>query len=66
VFSTLADTVKLDRVVFGSDFPQAPESFVLSTVEGVRDSKFLDDAQKLAISQGTLLSLLPHLKSRIG
>jgi predicted TIM-barrel fold metal-dependent hydrolase len=61
VFSTLKDTVGLDRVVFGSDAPQAPESFVAATAQGLRESKVLSNEEKYAIAQGTGQRLLPRL-----
>lgn len=65
IFSTLADTVGLDRVVFGSDFPQSSPDLVQATVRGVAESTFLTAAQKSAIAQGTLLKLMPHLARRV-
>lgn len=61
VFSTLRDTVGLDRVVFGSDAPQAPESFVAATAQGLREAGVLSDDEKYAIAQGTAQTLLPRL-----
>jgi len=61
VFGTLRDTVGLDRVVFGSDAPQAPEGFVAATAQGLRESRELNDAEKLAIAQTTAQSLLPRM-----
>ncbi len=65
VFTTLRDTVGLERVVFGSDFPQSSKELVQATVDGVRHSKVLSDSEKAAISRTNLLRLLPHLNERL-
>jgi 6-methylsalicylate decarboxylase len=61
VFTTLAATVGLDRVVFGSDAPQAPEEFVAASAQGLREAKVLSDEDKLMIAQSTGQTLLPRL-----
>lgn len=61
VFGTLKDTVGLDRVVFGSDAPQAPESFVAASAQGLRESRLLSGDEKLTIAQSTAQTLLPRL-----
>lgn len=66
VFSTLRDTVGLDRVVFGSDAPQAPESFVAATAQGLREASVLSEDEKYAIAQGTGRTLLPRLFPGVG
>jgi predicted TIM-barrel fold metal-dependent hydrolase len=65
IFSTLGDTVGLDRVVFGSDFPQSSPALVQATLDGVRQSAVLSVDQKQSISHRTLLRLLPGLKERL-
>lgn len=61
VFTNLRDTVGLDRVLFGSDAPQAPEIFVADTARGLRESRVLSEAEKFAIAQGTGQALLPRM-----
>lgn len=51
----------LDRAVFGSDAPQAPESFVSVSAQGLRDLAFLSAQEKHAVAQATAQSLLPRL-----
>jgi predicted TIM-barrel fold metal-dependent hydrolase len=43
----------MERVVFGSDYPQVPESYIKATVDAV--------AQCAPISRGNGLTLLPRL-----
>jgi hypothetical protein len=64
VFTMLRDTVGLDRVVFGSDFPQSSSTLVQATIDGLAQSKVLSDSEKFAIARGTLLKLMPHLSRR--
>ena len=65
VFTMLRDTVGLDRVVFGSDFPQASPALVRANVRGLQDSKVLSSSEKSAIAQETILGLMPQLAERI-
>lgn len=65
VFSTLRDTVGLDRIVFGSDAPQAPETFVAASAQGLREAKVLSPEEKYAIAQGTAQTLLPRMFPKV-
>jgi len=65
IFTMLRDTVGLDRVVFGSDFPQSSADLVQATVRGVAGSRVLDDEEKMSIARGTVLKLMPQLALRL-
>jgi predicted TIM-barrel fold metal-dependent hydrolase len=53
VLRLLGDVAGMERVVFGSDYPQVPESYIKATVDAV--------AQCAPISRGNGLTLLPRL-----
>jgi len=63
VLQLLRDTVGIERVLFGTDFPQASESFVHATARGVLDSAVLTEAERHAVAQGNGLRLFPRLAS---
>jgi predicted TIM-barrel fold metal-dependent hydrolase len=53
VLRLLGDVAGMERVVFGSDYPQVPEAYIKATVDAV--------AQCAPISRGNGLTLLPRL-----
>jgi predicted TIM-barrel fold metal-dependent hydrolase len=53
VLRLLGDVAGMDRIVFGSDYPQVPEAYIKATVDAV--------AQRAQISRGNALTLLPRL-----
>lgn len=61
VLQLLRDVIGIDRIVFGSDFPQAKEDFVQATADGVRESAVLNEAERYAIARGNALRLFPRL-----
>lgn len=61
VLSMLVEVVGLDRIVFGSDFPQARPPFVQETARGLRQSAVLDASAKRAIAHGNACRLIPRL-----
>ncbi|AMN44353.1 amidohydrolase family protein [Rhodoplanes sp. Z2-YC6860] len=59
VFDLLRDVVGLDRIVFGSDYPQVPDSYVEASVRTLAASPRLDDEARTRIGRAngeTLLS----------
>jgi len=62
VFSLLRQVVGVDRLVFGSDYPQVPDSFVEATADALRDSKELTEAERYAAARTSGLALLPRLR----
>lgn len=64
IFTMLKEVVGVDRVVFGSDFPQSSQDLVQKTVDGLKNSQVLTDAEKNAIGSGTIATLLPAMARR--
>lgn len=63
VFSMLRDVVGTDRVVFGTDFPQAPPDLVAVTADGVRKSECLNAGERHAIARGNAETLFPRFRA---
>jgi predicted TIM-barrel fold metal-dependent hydrolase len=61
VLALLDQIVGIDRVVFGTDYPQVPENFIQATVDAVVRSKTLDDKKRCEIVRGNALRLIPRL-----
>ena len=61
VLRLLGDGIGMDRVVFGSDYPQVPEAYIKATIEAVTRSPAIAVAQSAQISRGNALTLLPRL-----
>jgi 6-methylsalicylate decarboxylase len=59
-FRSLFELVGSDRVLFGSDYPFAPEATMAATVKGLADMG-LGDAVLRAIERDNALTLFPHL-----
>lgn len=64
-FSALLELVACERVLFGSDYPFAPEDTMTASVAGLK-ALGLADADLGAIERGNALTLLPGLASRLG
>ena len=62
VFALLKQVVGVERLVFGSDYPQVPDDFVSATVEALRDSKELTEADRQSVARTNGLALLPRLR----
>ncbi len=63
--SSLLQLVGADHVVFGSDFPFAPELATQLSVEGLAAYP-LDDDARARVDRGTALGLLPSVARRLG
>ena len=61
VLALMRDVIGTERLVFGSDYPQVSESFIVATIAGVLGSKAIDTAARRGISRANGLRLLPHL-----
>jgi predicted TIM-barrel fold metal-dependent hydrolase len=59
-FRSLFELVGSDRVLFGSDYPFAPEATLAATVKGLIDMGLGDDVLR-AIERDNALALFPHL-----
>lgn len=60
---TLFALVTTQQVVFGSDYPYAPEDTMVGTIKGLSSLK-LADADLTAIERGNALRLMPQLAKR--
>ena len=63
---SLQELVGPGQILFGSDFPFAPEPITGATVAGVQSYDGFDDAAREHIERGNALELLPGLARRIG
>lgn len=57
---SLLQLVGPDRILFGSDFPFAPEPITRASVAGLVRSDLLDDAARTAIDRESALALFPR------
>lgn len=63
VLALLAEVVGADRIVFGSDYPLVPDSYIAATRDAVLQSAVLDAPARCAIARGNGVRLLPRLAS---
>jgi predicted TIM-barrel fold metal-dependent hydrolase len=63
VFALLREVVGVDRLVFGSDYPQVPDDYVSASADAVRCSKELTAADRQRVARGNGLALLPRLQT---
>ena len=61
VFDLLRQVVGIDRLVFGSDYPQVPDDFVKATADAVRASKTMKNDERCRVACATGLTLVPRL-----
>jgi predicted TIM-barrel fold metal-dependent hydrolase len=61
-FDLLRQVVGLDRLVFGSDYPQVPDRFVEASIRTITASQSLDDQARVQIAQLNGLKLLSRLR----
>jgi predicted TIM-barrel fold metal-dependent hydrolase len=61
-FDLLRQVVGLDRLVFGSDYPQVPDSFVEASIRTFTGSQTLDDQARIQIAKLNGLKLLSRLR----
>lgn len=57
---SLLQLVGPDRILFGSDFPFAPEPITRASVAGIERSELLDDDARAAIERESALALFPR------
>lgn len=65
VFDLLRQVVGLDRLVFGSDYPQVPDSFIGASIRTLAQAQTLDDHARNQISKSNGLRLLSRLRNSI-
>ncbi len=63
---SLAELVGPDHVLFGSDYPFAPELATEMQVSGLRAYDGYNDGERRLIERSTAMSLLPTVASRLG
>ena len=61
VFDLLRQVVGLDRIVFGSDYPQVPDHFVQASIQTLAGSPTLDDQARMQIANLNGRKLLGRL-----
>jgi predicted TIM-barrel fold metal-dependent hydrolase len=54
----------IGHVLFGTDYPFAPESMVASTADGISRFKGFDTAGKRAVEGENALALFPRLRTK--
>jgi predicted TIM-barrel fold metal-dependent hydrolase len=62
---SLCELVPATQILFGTDFPFAPEP-VTRTIDGLAQYDGFDSAARAAIERDNALALLPRLRERIG
>lgn len=63
---SLQELVGPEQILFGSDFPFAPEPIARASIEGLARYDGFDDAARRAIERDNALALLPRLAARLG
>jgi predicted TIM-barrel fold metal-dependent hydrolase len=63
---SLQELVGPEQILFGSDFPFAPEPIARASVEGLLRYDGFDDAARERIARSNALALLPRLAARLG
>ena len=63
---SLQELVGPSQILFGSDWPFAPEPITGVTVEGVRSDDGFDASTRQGVERDNALRLLPRLAHRIG
>jgi len=64
--SSLCELVPPRQILFGTDFPFAPEPVTRLTIDGLAHYDGLDDAARGVIERDNVLALLPRLRDRVG
>jgi len=63
--SSLWELVDSSHILFGSDFPFAPEPITQASIEGVAKFESFDEADRQRIERDNALKLLPRLHERL-
>jgi predicted TIM-barrel fold metal-dependent hydrolase len=61
VLELLGKIVGMDRVVFGSDYPQAPDNFIRAMATSAYCSSVVSASEREQLQRGNALSLFPRL-----
>lgn len=63
---SLQELVGPEKILFGSDFPFAPELIARSSIEGLASYPGFDPAARAKIERANALALLPSVAARVG
>lgn len=63
---SLCELVDPSRILFGSDFPFAPEPVTAFSTQGIAESDLFDEQSRRQIERENALELLPRLRERVG
>jgi predicted TIM-barrel fold metal-dependent hydrolase len=63
---SLCELVPPTQILFGTDFPFAPEPVTHLTIDGLTHYDGFDEAARGAIERDNVLALLPRLRDRVG
>jgi len=66
VLTLLDQVVGMDRVLFGSDYPQVPPEFIRATANSALETSVLDEGRRQQLLRGNALNLLPRLRRLVG
>jgi predicted TIM-barrel fold metal-dependent hydrolase len=66
VLNLLRDTIGLDHVVFGSDYPYLRRDLAVGCRAAIEETPKLTDDERTVILNGTATSLLPRLATAVG
>ena len=66
VLRMLRDTVGIDHVVFGSDYPYLRRDLAIDCRRQIEASPELTDEERASVLNGTAMSLLPRLATALG
>lgn len=59
-FGSLEAVARPDRILFGSDWPYAPESITTLTVDALKNTEHFDETRQRAIARDNALPLFPR------
>jgi len=62
VFNTLKELVGSEKILFGSDYPFAPDILTTETIKGVKAYEFFSEKDKEMIQKENALKLFPRLE----
>ncbi len=63
---SLQELVGPDKILFGSDFPFAPEPIARASIDGLASHDGFDAAARAKIERANALALLPSVAARVG
>jgi predicted TIM-barrel fold metal-dependent hydrolase len=61
VLSLVGEVVGMDRIVFGSDYPQVPDDFIRASANSIFHSTAVNDTDRENVKHGNAVILFPRL-----